>query len=351
MTEMPQASFGSSRPYYESRSWPGMYGRWTYAALWRDESGAYKLTPVGPAVRSHGNVPRFDGPLRSIGQSSPDPATIFDPNTRPDPDVRPSDRLPEDTWVLAVMSENPGQVPYHRFTPCGPVRSGDPLPLVQRLHTERDEGPLRAAQNGLGRSDIPDEMAADGTTFTPQSAWERADGVGSSTSWRYAAIWTDSSNQTVGGVLRYTPLGEPQQTRASQPVWDGEVHPVVPVPAGMSARLVPTQQAWSSDRLPPDEWVLGVVTETPEAVAERLQISPTGFVVAGPTRYGDPRPVVRALLHEATTGRQSGATTGIGLSGLAPAASIRRPDGPAAAQDAATKTGPAPNRGVDSPAP
>ncbi|GAA1566996.1 hypothetical protein GCM10009804_24540 [Kribbella hippodromi] len=322
---MTEASFESSGPYYESRtSWPSMYGSWTYAALWRDESGAYNLTPVGPSVRSHDNVPRFDGDLRSIGQSRPDPATIFDPDTRPDPDVRPSDRLPEGTWVLAVMSQNPGEVPFHRFTACGPVRSGDPLPLVQRLHAERAEGPLRAMDNGLGRAYLQDEVAADGTTFTPRSAWERTAGQDSLTKWRYAAVWTDSSEQAGGEVLRYTPLGEPQQTRDVRPVWDGEVHPVVPAPAGMDHLA---QQAWSSDRLPPDEWVLGVVSQTPG------QTPGVTFAVAGGTREGDPRPVVRALLHEATTAR-SDADAGRGLTGLASPAAIGRPGTtPAAAQD------------------
>ncbi|MDX3005303.1 hypothetical protein PWY87_26745 [Kribbella solani] len=322
---MTEAPFESSRPYYEGRgSWPSMYGRWTYAALWRDESGAYNLTPVGPAVRSHENVPRFDGDLRSIGQSRPDPNTIFDEGTRPDPDVRPSDRLPEGAWVLAVMSENPGEVPHYRFTPFGSMRSGDPLPLVQRLHAERAEGPLRAMDNGLGRAYLSDELAADGTQFTPRSAYERTGGQESSTNWRYAAVWTDSSNQTVGDVLRYTPLGEPQQTRDVRPVWDGGVHSVVPAPAGMDHL---PQQAWSSDRLPPDEWVLGVVSQTPG------QTPGVTFAVAGGTRDGDPRPVVQALLHEATTARPA-ADAGRGLTGLASPAAIGRPaTTPAATQD------------------
>ncbi|GAA1149443.1 hypothetical protein GCM10009630_54840 [Kribbella jejuensis] len=329
---MTDAPFESSRPYYESRTWPSMYGRWTYAALWRDESGAYNLTPVGPSVRSRDNVPRFDGDLRSIGQSRPDPATIFDRDTRPNPDVRPSDRMPEDTWVLAVMSENPGEVPHYRFTPCGPVRSGDPLPLVERLHLERAEGPLRAMDNGLGRTSLPDELAADGTTFTPRSAWERTGAQPSSRNWRYAAFWTDSSSETRGEVLRYTPLGEPQQTRDVRPVWDGGVRPVVPTPAGMEPLR---QQAWSSDRLPSDEWVLGVVSETPG------QIPPVTFAVAGDTRYGDPRPVVRALLHEATTARPAADTT-IGLTGVARAADIARPaTTPTATQDPTRKPSPA----------
>lgn len=256
--------------YTEMAIWPGFYGAWRYATLSR-RGDDLQLTPVGESVGSRVSLPHWDGDVHPVASAqSPQQARV-------------SDHLPDGEWLLAVMSENPGEVPHRRFTVCGPVRSGDPSPLVERLHSERTRGPLRGAANTLGRSHVPDEHRADGTMFTPSSAWESLKEPGRSGTWQYAAFDTDDR-----GVLRYTRIGPSIQAGAATPRWAGAVHPVVQTPRGMEPRDIPLQQAWESERMPRGEWVLGVVSESGRRT----------FTVAGPTRLDDPRAAVRALVGE-----------------------------------------------------
>lgn len=262
---------------------------------------------MGPQIQSRDGVPRWDGAVHPILGQGRDSRL----------QVEVTDREPRGPWTLAIVSDNPGELPFNRFTACGPERTGDPGPLVERLHAERTEGPLRAASVSLGRR-LPEEIAADGTAYRPLDARESLDGPDGWGRWQYAAVWTDPD---APDTLRYTPLGEPVSTRGMLPVLPGGQHTVVPTPEGLDPETTPKQLAFSTDREPPGEWVLGVVT------TEGGVIPPRRFLVAGEPRSEDPRSFVAGL--QARSLDQSGLTSTArhGLDGVTPASRMVAPPG------------------------
>ncbi|MQA06128.1 MAG: hypothetical protein GEV07_26555 [Streptosporangiales bacterium] len=131
---------------------------------------------------------------------------VVETHSAPRSTARGSDQLPDGDWLLAVMSENPGMsdAPPHAFTACGQVRSGEPAPVVERLHQERREHPLR------GLRGIPAAQRADG----PRRAQEGFGPLDSESTWRYAAVYTAAND-----VLRYTPVGDRARVGDAEPRW------------------------------------------------------------------------------------------------------------------------------------
>lgn len=258
-------------PYQETAWWPNGRGDWCYAALWRTEQDEYRLTPVGERVQSRDARPRWDGDARPV----------VDGHSAPRSEARISDQLPDGQWLLAVMSHNPYEgmigdvVPERAFTAVGDVRSGDPTPVVERLHQERREHPLR------GLRGIPVTQRAD----SERRFQEGLGPVDSGSAWRYAAVYTDGND-----VLRCTPVGDRVRVEDAEPRWDGDVHSVAELPRGMKSRDTPKQPAFESDQLPTGRWVLGVMYEHHPINSERHT-----FVVCGPPRSDDPREAVAEL--------------------------------------------------------
>jgi hypothetical protein len=260
--------------YVESTAWPS--GSWRYAALWRDADGAARLTPVGADRHGRDSVPRWDGEVHPVTGGG----------------AQPADRLPDGPWTLAVMSENPGELPGRRFTASGPERTGDPAELVQRLEDEHGQDPLRGVDNGLGRTQIAPEHRADGTEFRPLDARESRRGPDDWGRWQYAAFFTDDR-----GMLRYKPFGDQMSGRQALPRWAGDVRPAAPVPEGLDPNDAPKGQAWETDRPPDGKWVLGVVTQTPGSRPPRT------FVVCGPAREDEPAAAVQQLQERIASSR------------------------------------------------